>query len=150
MKSTIWAVIAALYLIDGGIVASAAFQPSPSAPTPPVPSLAAVAMTTSITLVQSSTAPSSAGTTVTLDGELVCLPHRAGGQEALTLECAIGLRTNEGRHYALDHINPYIVEGKIAMGQHIRVTGRLRTDTQTKYDATGTIAVTSVSKLDQH
>lgn len=149
MKSTIWAVIAALYLIDGGIVASAVFQLSPFPPTLPVPSLAA-AMTTSIIFVQSPTAPSPAGTTVTLDGELVCLPHRAGGQEALTLECAIGLRTNEGRHYALDHINPYIVRGKIAMGQHIRVTGRLRTDTETKYDATGTIDVTSVSKLDQH
>ena len=149
MKSTIWAVIAALYLLDGGIVASAAFQPSPSPPTLAVPSLAA-AMTTSITLVQASTAPSPVGTTVTLDGELVCLPHRAGDQEALTLECAIGLRTNEGRHYALDHINPYIVGGKIAMGQHIRVTGRLRPDTETKYDATGTIDVTSVNKLGQH
>jgi hypothetical protein len=81
---------------------------------------------------------------VTVDGEVVCLPRLAGGQEAQTLECAIGLRTTAGQHYALENINPYLIDGKIAMGQHVKVSGRLRLERGTRYDTIGLINVTSV------
>jgi hypothetical protein len=91
--------------------------------------------------------PTLAGTTVMLDGELVCLPHRAGRQEALTLECAIGLRTAEKQHYALENINPYLIEGKVAMGQRVKVDGILRSSTNANYDIIGLIHITSLHKL---
>ncbi len=37
----------------------------------------------------------------TLSGEVVCLPH-TNTSGPTTLECAIGLRTDTGEHYALD------------------------------------------------
>jgi hypothetical protein len=94
--------------------------------------------------------PTSADTTVTLDGKLVCLPHRAGGQKALALECAIGLRTTEGKHYALENINPYIIDGKVTIGQRVKVNGLLRSSTATQYDTIGIIHITSINRFDQN
>lgn len=55
-----------------------------------------------------------------LEGEVVCLPHKdtSGPQ---TLECAIGLKTAEGTHYALDagDVNP----PPYTTGQRIRANG---------------------------
>ena len=81
---------------------------------------------------------------VTVEGEVVCLPRLPGGQDAQTLECAVGLRTAEGQHYALENINPYLIGGKIAMGQHVKVSGRLRRERGTRYNTIGLIDVTSV------
>jgi hypothetical protein len=84
------------------------------------------------------------GTPVTLDGELVCLPRQAERQEALTLECALGLRTLDGKHYALENITSYLIAGTIVMGQQVQVSGRLHAAPQAKYEAVGLLAVTAV------
>ena len=138
-----------LTLISGGIALSTiAFLQHSSSPTPSQLSPALTPVTTSIPPGKSSPLPSPAGTTVTLDGELVCLPRQAGGQKALTLECAVGLRTAEGKHYALENINLYLMEGKVTTGQRVQVSGALHSYTEMRYDATGIIYVTSVNKLE--
>jgi len=143
MKYAFW-IISTVVLIGGGLVLSTAFLQRPAA-TP------LRALSPSLMPVSSSTPPGAAspvpappGSTVTLDGELVCLPRRSGGRE-LTLECALGLRTTEGQHYALENINPYLTEGKVAMGQQVKVRGLLRSDTATAYATVGIIYVTAVS-----
>ena len=122
------------------------FLQHPSSPTHTEPTATSVTM--SITSVQSSPLPTIAGTAVTVAGELVCLPRRIGDEKGRTLECAMGLRTTAGKHYALENINPYIIEGKVTTGQRVQVNGLLRSDTDTKYDSVGIIHVTSVNKLD--
>jgi hypothetical protein len=137
MNYTSWIIVSVLVLIGGGIVAHAT-----------VPyHLSSTPVTTATTPVEAPPVPTPADPTVTFDGELVCLPQRTGSQE-LTLECAIGLRTTEGKHYGLENINPYLIEGRAAMGQWVKVAGRLHSDAETRYDASGTIYVTSVNKLE--
>jgi hypothetical protein len=92
--------------------------------------------------------PTSADAAVTFDGVLVCLPRREGGQQALTLACAIGLRTADGKPYALENINPYLMAGKAAIGQDVEVSGWLRPNRDMRYEAIGTIDVTSVNTRD--
>jgi hypothetical protein len=144
MTSVLWIRLMALFLVSAGIAASEAFPQHSPLPMQPKSSPAATPVSTAMTPVTSLSVPTSAGTTVTVDGEIVCLPRQAGGQGAQTLECAIGLRTTEGQHYALENINPYIIDGKIAMGQHVKVSGRLRLERGTRYDTIGLINVTSV------
>jgi hypothetical protein len=88
-------------------------------------------------------------TSVTLDGELVCLPHRAGRQEALTQACAVGLRTPAGRLYALGDINADLMQGNVAVGQPVQVSGHLRAEMDQRYEALGTIEVTAVRRRAQ-
>jgi hypothetical protein len=150
MKYTFWTAISILFFIGGEIVASATLLQDPLSPTLTERFPSTMPVTTSIMPVKSSPLPISADTTVALDGELVCLPHRAGGQKALTLECAIGLRTTEGKHYALENINPYIIDGKVTVGQRVKVNGLFRSGTATQYDTVGIIHITSIDKLDQN
>lgn len=82
---------------------------------------------------------------ITVSGTTLCLPHRdtSGPQ---TLECAIGLKDAEGRHYALSDTDPtYKNTGSIPMNTQVVVTGTLKTVPDEKYATVGTIAVTSVT-----
>jgi hypothetical protein len=144
MTPVLWTGFMALCLVSTCMATSEAFPQDSPTPMQPKPSQAATPATTLTTPVTSPLVPTSAATTVTVDGEIVCLPRIAGGQEAQTLECAIGLRTTAGQHYALENINPYMIDGKIAMGRHVKVSGRLRPEKGTRYDTIGLIDVTSV------
>jgi hypothetical protein len=129
--------VSVVVLISGGIVAHAT-----------VPyHLSATPVRTAITPVGAPPVPTPADPKVTFDGELVCLPPRAGSQK-LTFECTIGLRTTEGKHYGLENINLHFMEGKVGIGQWVKVVGHLRSDAEARYDVSGAIYVTSVSKLD--
>ncbi len=150
MTYAILIIITVLFLTGGRILAYATLLQPPSSPTLTEPSPSATPATTSVAPVQASALPTPADTAVRFDGELVCLPHRAGSQKALTLECAIGLRTTEGKHYALENINPYIIDGKVTVGQRVKVNGLLRSGVATPYDIIGIIHITSIGKLDQH
>jgi hypothetical protein len=130
--------VSVVILIWGGIVAHVSFPHYAAATT----------VTSAIAPVELLRGSSAGGTVITLDGELVCLPHRAGKQEELTLACAVGLRTTPGKAYALANINPYLMGGKVAMGQHVKVSGHLRPSTDMRYEASGTIDITSVTILD--
>jgi hypothetical protein len=145
MKYDLWITISGLFIITGGMSAYGTVMQPVSFPTDA--ELTIIAVTTSITSEESSPLSTQTGTEVTLVGELVCLPNRTGDQKPLTPKCALGLRTPEGKHYALENINPYIIEGKVTTGQRVKMTGLLRSGIDAGYDTVGIIHVTSVNKL---
>lgn len=84
---------------------------------------------------------------VTLTGRQVCLPHRdtMGPQ---TLECAMGIQTNDGKYYALDftlmsQIPPTIQNGKTFTASGLLTPVQmLSTDQWQKYNMEGIFSVT--------
>lgn len=90
---------------------------------------------------------------MTLTGTYLCLPHRdtSGPQ---TLECALGLKTDDGTYYALDFNLLSQMPPEIATGERISASGiftpveMLSTDMWQKYPIKGIFSVTdSVKKL---
>jgi hypothetical protein len=139
MHATVMIMLSAACLMAGEGLADAVVPHHLPAATRPVSTLARLVETWASTPVHGTV-----GTPVTLDGELVCLPRQAERQEALTLECALGLRTLDGKHYALENITSYLIAGTIVMGQQVQVSGRLHAAPQAKYEAVGLLAVTAV------
>lgn len=73
-------------------------------------------------------------------GKFVCLPHKkTDGPQ--TLECASGLKTNDGRYYALQFDPPF--PGDIEMNKQVEITGILTIKTDAIYDIAGSIKVQS-------
>jgi hypothetical protein len=84
---------------------------------------------------------------ITVKGEFVCLPHKdqKGPQ---TLECAFGLRGEDGTYYALKDSDPtYKNVSGLPSGKKISVTGLFIPQSDTKYQSIGVIEVISVEKL---
>lgn len=88
-----------------------------------------------------------------LSGEVVCLPHVPNGGPT-TLECALGLKTDAGEHYALDlaaisQPNPGLDTGeRISANGLITPIEMLSSDHWKKYDVVGIFSVTdSVQRL---
>lgn len=88
-----------------------------------------------------------------LQGEIVCLPHKdtSGPQ---TMECAYGIKTENGDHYVLDTGMMTTVPTGYDTGDVISANGiitpieRLSTDQWMKYDVKGIFSVTdSFEKL---
>lgn len=87
----------------------------------------------------------------TLQGEYVCLPHRdtKGPQ---TLECALGMKAQDGNYYSLDMSAVTFPAGMINTGDTISVEGNLvpvealSSDHWRKYDIKGVVRVESVEK----
>jgi len=75
----------------------------------------------------------------TLAGTFVCLPHKGDGPQ--TLECAYGLRTDDGRYYALQFDPPFPAD--IEMDKQVEIIGNLTTGADSKYDIVGTIKIQS-------
>ena len=80
---------------------------------------------------------------VSLEGEIVCLPHK-NTEGPQTLECASGLKTDEGTHYGLsskDSASPLTA----AAGSKKRASanGVLEPATDDTYDIKGVIVVES-------
>ena len=91
--------------------------------------------------------------TTTLTGEYVCLPHR-NTKGPITLECALGIKTGGGVHYALDTSSIGFEEiGSIPTGSKIRITGNIvsieeiSSDQWKKYDIKGIMKVISMARL---
>jgi hypothetical protein len=83
---------------------------------------------------------SSTATTTTLSGELACLPKKDSSGPT-TLECAIGLRTDDNRYYILKNLPQDY--GKY-IGNRVSINGTLTTDVDSTYDVAGSIEVTSL------
>lgn len=89
----------------------------------------------------------------TLEGEYTCLPHTdtSGPQ---TMECALGLKTDDGSYYALDFGN-LLQSGAInfGTGTRIRVSGllvpieQISSNQWQKYPIKGILQVKEVSKI---
>lgn len=88
---------------------------------------------------------------VTLRGETICLPHR-DTSGPVTLECAIGFKTDSGVNYALD-TSDAPGERLWDTGASLELTGilvpleQLSTDQFQKYDIEGVLRVTGVNEL---
>ncbi len=78
------------------------------------------------------------------EGTFECLQPKDDGPH--TLECAWGLRTDDGKVYELhiDDPNPLI---SVATGSRIRVTGMITEAASTKYDTIGAIRVEKTEQL---
>jgi hypothetical protein len=86
--------------------------------------------------------PSAVGDRISVDGELVCLPHTAGAPQ--TFECAIGLRESDKRHYGLKNAK----QEDLGLNQRVRVTGRFTPGRMEPYEVVGTIDVESLVTID--
>lgn len=82
----------------------------------------------------------------TLTGEYVCLPHKdTDGPQ--TLECAFGLKTEAGEHFALDFGESTDMAAEFMAGQTVTLSGvvtpieNLSSDHWQKYDTTGILSV---------
>lgn len=85
-------------------------------------------------------ADTSQSETVTVQGEVTCLPHKGDGPS--TQECAIGLRDTNGYFYGLKNTTIFDT------GKMIEVEGTLTdASAEEKYDINGTIDVVKTSEL---
>ena len=107
----------------------------PNCDFPPCPS-------TSATFPVSASAP---GEDITISGEMICLPHRnTDGPQ--TLECAMGLKADNGNNYSLDDPGWKYLIG-VGGGAKVRITGKLSKKQDSKYDSEGIITIQSLVKI---
>ena len=87
-------------------------------------------------------APTTTSGAVSIAGSLGCLPHKGSGPQ--TLECAYGLKTDDGAWYALSLPDGNLYE--YTSKERLMITGTLTpADTDETYDIVGTIAVDTIS-----
>lgn len=88
-----------------------------------------------------------AGDPVTLTGEMTCLT-RKNTDGPTTMECAIGLRADDGKQYGLGSDDPTMT-GSVPTGKRVRVTGTLSTGTAagSVYDIAGVVKVQTLERL---
>lgn len=93
---------------------------------------------------KSFTKPFDVGDSVTYMGKVVCLPHKntSGPQ---TLECALGLLTNDGKYHALSDENQLILS--VNVNDTVQVYGTIIKNTSSIYDIVDTVEVTSITEL---
>lgn len=85
------------------------------------------------------------GTVASLEGVTVCLPHK-NMDAPHTMECAMGLKTDDGKYYGLG-TDPYDASLSV-VNRRVRVSGTLRSVTDSKYQNQETITVTKYEFLD--
>lgn len=84
---------------------------------------------------------------VTTTGMILCLPHKkqTGAQ---TMECAYGLKADNGTYYGLADSDPaYKNIAGIPMNKKVEVMGVINLTTSNLYDTIGTITVQSIKQL---
>lgn len=87
---------------------------------------------------------------ITVNGEMTCLPKKGSQQ---TLECAMGLKGLDGRHFGLKNLFQHDPEYKFSVGGlRVEVSGVFIPEEITgpdgnKYDVVGTIDVTSIKEI---
>lgn len=88
---------------------------------------------------------------ITVRGEITCLPKRGFGSQ--TLECAIGLQGEDGRHYALRNLSEADSTYRFSQsGLQVEISGaftqeEMRGPDGNLYDTEGVIVVESIQEL---
>jgi hypothetical protein len=84
--------------------------------------------------------------TVTLAGQLICLPHKnPNGPQ--TEECAYGLKDDAGRYYGLnDTSGNYSLISSAEFNHRVQVTGTFHSQTSATYPIAGIINVTGIKQ----
>lgn len=82
---------------------------------------------------------------VSLHGELVCLPHKnATDGRPQTLECAIGFKSEEGKYYSLkDGTNR---ASMFPLNTQVVVSGTLQAESSEVYQSEGSIIVADIKE----
>jgi len=84
-------------------------------------------------------------TPVTLSGNLACLPHKnTSPNQPQTQECAIGLKTDDGRYYSLQNLPQGAAMTPFT--KHITVSGDILPPTDDRYDIRGILKVTTFTQ----
>ncbi|HSW81174.1 MAG TPA: hypothetical protein VLG40_02140 [Candidatus Saccharimonas sp.] len=79
-------------------------------------------------------------TSITLSGNLACLPFNTNPGTAHTDECAIGFKTDDGRYYSLQQLPQ--TDAMTLFTKHVTVSGTVVPPTDDRYTIRGTITVT--------
>lgn len=84
---------------------------------------------------------------ITVNGEIVCLPKTGSG--VVTMECAIGLKELNGRHYGLRNLDQHDPDYKFSViGLRVEVSGNFSSKSRSEqYDIVGTIDVTAIKEI---
>jgi hypothetical protein len=140
--------VSLLVVAVAGYLVTRSYMPQDVAPSNAT-STEATSTQPSATTTPESVSPPAVGEQ-TLEGEYVCLPHRdTGGPQ--TLECALGLKADDGNHYALSTQSApnWSSIATTPTGTRIRVAGHvvsamaLSSDQWQKYDIVGVMQVAS-------
>ena len=87
----------------------------------------------------------STGQQVSLRGSSVCLLHRNHNtNEPQTMECAIGLKTEDGKYYALKGDAAAI--SNLRQDMTVTIEGTLQKEADTIYQSEGTVSVTKITE----
>jgi len=88
-----------------------------------------------------SPSPSTLNGKITIIGTVACLPKIKNTQPQ-TSDCAIGLKTEEGKYYKLNGINTNdFIDGKISTGMKLTIIGEVTPVKDAVYDIIGIIKV---------
>lgn len=92
----------------------------------------------------------------TLKGTWVCLPHQITGDGMETMECAYGIKADDGKHYALDlsaatfpsdFMNSLKTNDQVIVSGLVTPIEQISNNTQwSMYDVRGVIKVSSLEK----
>jgi hypothetical protein len=86
------------------------------------------------------------GESSTYTGTIVCLPHK-DNSGPITLECAYGLQTTDGKYHALRSLVESTLIFSVDTGRQARVTGTVVSTPDSNYDIVDTIEVESIVEL---
>lgn len=84
---------------------------------------------------------------ITVQGKMVCLPHRNQG-DVQTMECAFGLSDKAGRYFALHDPDPQnqTISG-FPTGSTVEVMGTFTPETSIQYQTIGRIDISSITLI---
>jgi len=101
-----------------------------------------IALAISLLIIELKQKPSDPEPTqITVDGMLICLPHKDG---QTTAECTLGIRTFEQQMYGVQFSDDPI---QLNWEMPYRISGTLIQDSESIYDIVGTIVVDTIEQL---
>ncbi len=82
-----------------------------------------------------------------LEGKAVCLPHKNAGDGPQTLECAIGIKTDDGAYYGVSGDKNNDLGSLAGSEKRVRISGVIEKSTDTIYNITELINVKKIEQL---
>jgi hypothetical protein len=92
--------------------------------------------------VKAALQPKSMEQAVSLDGKLLCLPHK-DGSETSSLSCALGMVTNDGKYYGLSSSRNTELSDAAGSDKQVKIEGKLQPASDATYKMDGIVAVNS-------
>ena len=83
---------------------------------------------------------------VVLEGVAVCLP-RKNTDSLHTLECALGIKTDDGTYYGVSGDTSHQLSGAAGSNRRVKISGNIEPSTDTPYTITQLIAVNKIEIL---